>query len=112
MRVSCSCVPVCSLQDSSLEQQLVTAGADPQQAKGTIAAFQAAGAGTSRHLRQDLAAMVTQAVLEMQAGLDLCRSETQCCLAAAGGVSSCRWGPCKFPTCFSCSPSAAAPEQY
>ena len=53
-----------------MEQQLITAGADPQQAKDTIAAFQAASAGSSRHLLQDLTAMVAQAIDDMQAGLD------------------------------------------
>ena len=65
-------MPACSLQDSTLEQQLITAGADPQQAKDTIAAFQAASAGSSRHLLQDstLDPMVAQDILEMEAGLD------------------------------------------
>ncbi len=41
------------LQDSAVEQQLVTVGADPQQAKDTIAAFQAAAASSSqRHMLQ------------------------------------------------------------
>ena len=41
------------LQDTALEQQLITAGADPQQAKDTIAAFQAASASSSRrHMLQ------------------------------------------------------------
>ncbi len=69
IRMSLEFRPFCLLQDSALEQQLITAGADPQQAKDTIAAFQAAGAGSSRHLLQDMAAMVAQAFLEMEGGL-------------------------------------------
>ena len=63
-------MPLFLLQDTTLRQQLITAGADPQQAKDTIAAFQAADAGSSRHLLQDLTAMVAQVVDDMQAGLD------------------------------------------
>ena len=75
MRMSCTCVPVCSLQDSALEQQLITADADPQQAKDTIAAFQAASAGSSRHLLEDMSYMVAQDIWDME---------------AAGGATSCR----------------------
>ena len=70
MCMSYSCVPACSLQDTSLEQQLISAGADPQQAKDTIEAFQAADSGSSRHLLQDLTSMVDQVIVEMEAGKD------------------------------------------
>eukprot|EP00891_Asterochloris_glomerata_P008224 jgi/Astpho2/8224/fgenesh1_pg.00122_%23_8_t len=58
------------LQDTTLEQQLITAGADRQQAMYSITAFQAASTGSSRHLLQDMAAMVAQAIVEKQGGLD------------------------------------------
>ena len=62
--------PPCLLQDTTLEQQLITAGADRQQAMYSITAFQAASIGSSRHLLQDMAAMVAQAIVEKQGGLD------------------------------------------
>eukprot|EP00891_Asterochloris_glomerata_P008223 jgi/Astpho2/8223/Aster-01312 len=49
--------------DTTLEQQLITAGADRQQAMYSITAFQAASTGSSRHLLQDMAAMARKAVL-------------------------------------------------
>ena len=56
------------LQDTALEQQLITAGADPQQAKDTIAAFQAASASSSRrHMLQVCPVDVCQCRIESSA---------------------------------------------
>ena len=84
------------LQDSALEQQLITAGADPQQAKDTIAAFQAASAGSSRHLLQDLAAMVDQAIDDMQAGLDPVQARDAVLAGGSRRRHLLQVGPCRL----------------
>ena len=97
-------VPLSHLQDTTLEQQLITAGADPQQAKDTIAAFQAASAGSSRHLLQDLTSMVAQAIDDMQAGLDPVQARNAVLAGSSGRRHLLQVGSMQPPTCFSCSP--------
>ena len=95
--MSLECMPLFLLQDTNLEQRLIAAGADPQQAKDTIAAFQAASAGSSRHLLQDLAAMVDQVIGDMQAGLDPVQARDAVLAGSSRRRHLLQVGSCRLP---------------